>query len=488
MSTRRTTRIALALLSISAVFITAGVAQTGTQTTAAPRPGAIYPKAPAHIAQPRLEIFAGYSYLYPNTTASGLLPNGVLPVSSCLCDIKKGAGASITVPIAGGFGVTVDSSGHFGGQGNTSAQRAGHADAYNIAAGPQFKLRNHHIQPFAEALFGVDRLAPSQFHPDNSFGLLAGGGVDLAINHHIAARLVQADFIHANHQFGPSQTVAATHLRGLRLQAGLVVSFGGSAPRVAPVAAAPVIAPAIAQPAPVIAAPVDVVTLTAAASPAAILAGEQSTITANGLSAQGRPLTYNFSTNQGTLAVNNNVAILSTAGLGAGAALVTVNVANDLGQSATQNVAVNMTVHPVTSPLTVNLGSIAFNRDLRRPARVDNEAKALLDATALNLQRSADSTLALIGNAAATESHRTSLAAQRAVNTKAYLVGEKGIDARRITLYTGTNDSKVVTIIVIPAGATLDTTGITPVDEHLTKPQPRHSHHRRHHHHHSTPS
>jgi hypothetical protein len=447
--------LALILLSLAST-----IAIAETQPTPKPSP-----------STPHIELFAGYSYLYPNATASGLLPNGVLPVSSCLCDIKKGAGLALTFPFSHGLGLTVDSSGHFGNQGSTAAQRAGYANDYNLAAGPQFKLRSHRLQPFVEALFGVDRLAPSQFHQDTAFGLLAGGGVDLALSRHIAARLVQADFVYSNHQFGPSQTVPATHMRGLRLQAGIVFAFGGAAPRIAPAIVQP--APAPMPPAPLVV-PVDVVTLNASASPAQINAGDSSTITANALSAQGRPLTYNFATNQGVIAANGSTALLTTAGLGAGTALVTVNAANDLGQAATQIVAVNMTVPVIIAPAVVPLGDVAFNRDLHRPARVDNEAKALLDATALNLLRSSDATLALIGYAAVTEPHHSELAAQRAVNTKAYLVGEKGIDARRITLYTGHKDTKVVSITLIPAGATLDTTGLTAVDETQTKPQPRH--------------
>ncbi len=56
-------------------------------------------------------------------------------------------------------------------------------------------------------------------------------------------------------------------------------------------------------------------------------------------------------------------------------------------------------------------------------------------------------------------------AARRAVNTKAYLVGDKGIDASRVAVYTGSSDSKVVDTILIPSGAQLDTTGLVPVEE-----------------------
>ena len=44
-------------------------------------------------------------------------------------------------------------------------------------------------------------------------------------------------------------------------------------------------------------------------------------------------------------------------------------------------------------------------------------------------------------------------AAARAVNTKDYLVTDKGIDASRILVYTGTDDGKTVTTTLIPVGA-----------------------------------
>jgi hypothetical protein len=43
-------------------------------------------------------------------------------------------------------------------------------------------------------------------------------------------------------------------------------------------------------------------------------------------------------------------------------------------------------------------------------------------------------------------------------------VKEKGVDASRIVVYRGSQDGKVVTTTLIPAGATLDTVGDTPVE------------------------
>ena len=78
------------------------------------------------------------------------------------------------------------------------------------------------------------------------------------------------------------------------------------------------------------------------------------------------------------------------------------------------------------------------------------------------------------------------LAAQRAVNTKAYLVQEKGIDASRISVRTGTKGTNEVDNYLVPAGATFDTdiSGTTAVDTDTVKAQPRNGHHATHHHHH----
>jgi outer membrane protein OmpA-like peptidoglycan-associated protein len=94
---------------------------------------------------------------------------------------------------------------------------------------------------------------------------------------------------------------------------------------------------------------------------------------------------------------------------------------------------------------------------------VDNEGKACLDGIALNLQQSSDAKLAIVGNAGSQEKGGIKLATERAVNTRTYLVSEKGIDSARIAVYTGSQDGKIVSTTLIPAGATFDSTGDTPV-------------------------
>jgi outer membrane protein OmpA-like peptidoglycan-associated protein len=190
------------------------------------------------------------------------------------------------------------------------------------------------------------------------------------------------------------------------------------------------------------------------------------------MSPQNRALTYSYSASSGQISGSGATVALATSGLPAGTIDVTCNVVDDLGQKATAQTSVTIqgAVTP-PKPSSQSLCSIAFDRDTKRPTRVDNEGKACLDDLALNLQRSTDATLDVVGNAASAEKDGTKMAAERAVNTKDYLVKEKGIDASRIAVFTGTDDAKVVTTTLIPSGAAPVTA--TPVDESAVKPQPR---------------
>jgi outer membrane protein OmpA-like peptidoglycan-associated protein len=193
--------------------------------------------------------------------------------------------------------------------------------------------------------------------------------------------------------------------------------------------------------------------------------GDSSTITATGISPQNRPLTYSYNSTSGSVSGSGITATLSTVGAAVGTVTVICNVVDDKGQTASGTTSVAVTVPAeAPKPVTSDLCTIQFGRDPKRPSRVDNEAKACLDEIALNLQRSTDATIAIVGNAAAGERGGKKLATQRAVNTKAYLVSEKGIDASRIAVYSGSQDGKTAFTALVPAGATFDATGDTPVE------------------------
>jgi hypothetical protein len=224
-------------------------------------------------------------------------------------------------------------------------------------------------------------------------------------------------------------------------------------------------------------------TISCSASPSTVAPGDSSTITATGMSPQNRPLTYSYSASAGSVSGSASTATLSTAGAAPGTITVTCNVVDDKGQTASGTTTVTVNAPPPPpAPTTSALCSVSFERDAKRPARVDNEAKACLDDVALKLQSASDAKLAVVGNSDSKEKEPAKgrkkvkpvdYAGERAVNTKDYLVTEKGIDASRISAYTGSDDAKTVTTTLIPAGATLSTTGLTPVDESAVKAVPR---------------
>ena len=228
------------------------------------------------------------------------------------------------------------------------------------------------------------------------------------------------------------------------------------------------------------------------ANPSTVDSGGSSTITASATSPQNRPLTYSYSATAGSVSGTTSTATLTAPTVAAGSnssVTVTCNVVDDLGKSDSKQATVTVNGPPLPppppAPTASSLCTVSFDRDAKRPNRVDNEAKACLDDVALALQRSSDAKLSLVGNENAKEqkadarlaklkhNKKPTDAAARAVNTKDYLVTDKGIDPSRITVYTGTDDAKTVTTSLVPAGATNPAASATPVDESAVKAVPR---------------
>ncbi len=227
-------------------------------------------------------------------------------------------------------------------------------------------------------------------------------------------------------------------------------------------------------------------TATCSANPTALKPGDSSTVTAVGISPQNRPLTYSYSAAAGTITGAGTTATFSSTGAPTGVTAITCNVTDDKGQTATASTNVTITA-PYVAPIphTQALCSITFDKDKKRPARVDNEAKACLDEVALDLQKQSDAKAVVVGDSTAAEktlpkhakkhAKLENFAGERAVNSKEYLVTEKGIDASRISVATGTADAQKVEDYLVPSGATFsaDVAGTSPVDETVVKPQVR---------------
>jgi outer membrane protein OmpA-like peptidoglycan-associated protein len=87
-------------------------------------------------------------------------------------------------------------------------------------------------------------------------------------------------------------------------------------------------------------------TIRCSASPITLNPGDKSTVTADGVSPQNRPLTYRFSAALGTISGTGASATFDSTGAAAGEVGITCNVTDDKGQSATANISVTIASPP----------------------------------------------------------------------------------------------------------------------------------------------
>jgi outer membrane protein OmpA-like peptidoglycan-associated protein len=207
-------------------------------------------------------------------------------------------------------------------------------------------------------------------------------------------------------------------------------------------------------------------TISCSAEPSTVQPGQSSTITSTASSPDNRPLTYNYTTSGGTLSSNGGATTqVDTTGVQPGTITVNCGVSDDrnLTASSTTNITVQAPPPPPPPPAAPEAEKINTINFKKMNSRVDNAAKAVLDDVALRLQRDADAKAVIVGQVDTTEKGRT-LGGQRAINAKAYLVKEKGIDPARIEVRSGTG-GQTADIWIVPAGATFKEEGTESVKE-----------------------
>jgi hypothetical protein len=502
---------------------------------------------------PKWELFGGYSFFHPGADVHGLLPGGISPVSSRLEPNPRGAGLSLTYDFNRWFGLTLDASTHWGSGESTLGRKIDDAAFSNLSFGPKITFRGNHFAPFLEALVGDHRLMPDAFHDIDKLGFMGGGGLDVNVSRHFALRLIRADYVWSSYQYGTSTSTPPTpktDIRGVRLQAGVVLMWGGEEAG-PPVSASCSVNPSevmVGEPATASATgsnfnpnhtltyawsstgghitgrdntasidtnglaggtytvtahisdpnkrkggeascsasfrvkepPKNPPALSCSANPTTVLTGTSSTISCTCTSPDNVPVTVgDWTASSGSISGSGNTATLSTTGASAGPITLSATCTDSRGlKSPPTTTQVMVENPPPAAPQATKLSQCDFP-NLVKPWRVDNTCKAALDDVAKYLQQNADSKLVIVGNFERTEK-RKNLAAERAVNSKAYLTGGEsklGIDPSRIEVRTGSSGVKTAEYWTVPAGATFSGAGTQPVDETKVKAVPDHPAH-----------
>ncbi len=217
-------------------------------------------------------------------------------------------------------------------------------------------------------------------------------------------------------------------------------------------------------------------TMSCSASPSSVQAGASVTVTCTCTSPDNVPVTVsNWTASSGTVSGSGNTATLSTNGAAPGTIMISATCTDSRGLTGQASTQATVENPPPPPPKAAKLSQCDFPNE-KKPWRVDNTCKAILDDVAKNLQQNPDSKLVIVGNAEPAEK-RKNLAAERAVDSKFYLTegeAKQGIDPSRIEVRTGSGGTKTAEYWIVPSGATFDSTGTRSVDESKIKAIPDH--------------
>jgi outer membrane protein OmpA-like peptidoglycan-associated protein len=199
-------------------------------------------------------------------------------------------------------------------------------------------------------------------------------------------------------------------------------------------------------------------TISCAPDRSPILPGERATITSTASSPDNLPLTYNYSATGGQISGNGPTATFDSTGLQPGSYTVRCGVTDERGDKAEASTNVDVQ-QPPPPPQATKVGECGYTKP--GVARFDNLCKRVGDDVALRLKNEPNAKVVIVGYADPKEPRANRLAQSRADLAKAYL-GEKGIDASRISTRSGEGSrekgaektNRRVEFIFVPEGAT----------------------------------
>jgi hypothetical protein len=217
--------------------------------------------------------------------------------------------------------------------------------------------------------------------------------------------------------------------------------------------------------------------ISCSASPTSVMTGSPATISCTCTSPDNVPVTVGgWTASGGSISGSGNSATLNTTGAPAGTVTVNATCTDSRGLTASASSSVTVENPPPPPPQSSKLNECEYPNKMK-PWRVDNTCKAMLDDVALRLQQDPEAKLIVVGNADPSEK-RKNLAAERAVDVKAYISGgeaKQNIDPSRIETRTGNEGTMTSEQWIVPSGGTFPEEGTTTaVDESQIKAIPDH--------------
>ncbi|MGB7553786.1 MAG: hypothetical protein WBM04_05395, partial [Candidatus Korobacteraceae bacterium] len=192
------------------------------------------------------------------------------------------------------------------------------------------------------------------------------------------------------------------------------------------------------------------------ANPATIAIGEPATVTMTASDPQGWPLTYSWTNAGGTLSGNGTSATVTATNADAGNAITVTGTATDARANLTASCTASVNVPAVQKCAMIeDWGECTFEKNPKKPWRVDNDCKDTLDKLSLRLQQMPNGKLDVVGYTNQEESVNVQqLGSQRSVNVKYYLTtdGPNKVDASRVQPRQGAAKGQATHFYFVPEG------------------------------------
>lgn len=220
------------------------------------------------------------------------------------------------------------------------------SNVFTVMFGPRVSFRDHdRLTPFLQVLGGVAHaddvtlvgctapiFACTPLLSETVFTMTAGGGLDYRVNHRVALRLFQAEYLLTRFKDPTSLTGDTGWQSNVRLSAGIVFRFGGNAPPPPPPNRSPIVSCSVEK------------RMVYAGS------GDTAAARADASDPDNDPLTYSWTANGGSIEGNGPDARWNSSGVTPGTYSIRVRVDDGRGGTADCSAEVRVEPQPNRAP------------------------------------------------------------------------------------------------------------------------------------------